>query len=138
MSWLDDAACRGAPISVFYPDQHAGPRMYDTARWLCNRCPVRTQCLQEAVDLWDTHGFRGGMTGDERARLSSAVMRTPRRCVVCDERFTPRQASNINCSSKCRDTYHKYRSAYAEQNTGESMHEYIERRRRERARRMAS
>jgi len=45
-AWRLEAACRGAPLDVFFPDngEDAGP-----ARQCCGRCLVHTQCLEEAL-----------------------------------------------------------------------------------------
>lgn len=43
------------------------------ARQLCMSCPVRTACLEDdlttAFKSWDLHGFRAGLTEDERREL---------------------------------------------------------------------
>lgn len=76
-NWRQDAACRGADLSVFFPDPGVPPI---AAAAVCHACPVRAACLEEALRLKDVHGFRGGTTGEERARLLPArngVRRVP-------------------------------------------------------------
>lgn len=36
---------------------------------MCAMCPVAAECLAEALALRDIYGYRGGRTGEERARL---------------------------------------------------------------------
>jgi len=62
-TWRYHAACKGASLEVFFP---AARVVLDEARALCASCPVRPDCLAEALDLRDVEGFRGGRTGDER------------------------------------------------------------------------
>jgi WhiB family transcriptional regulator, redox-sensing transcriptional regulator len=72
MSWQDRAACRGANAQLFF-----GP---DDERWedrevreakakaICARCPVREQCLSEALMNSIRHGIWGGLNSEERTR----------------------------------------------------------------------
>jgi WhiB family redox-sensing transcriptional regulator len=39
---------------------------------ICRTCPVRVECLAEAVALGDVEGIRGGLTADERRALSDS------------------------------------------------------------------
>lgn len=72
MSWNELAACRGVHTSVFFPT--AGDT-YGYARSYCVRCPVRTACLEEALDNeakvpYPRSGMYGGLTPEERSRLA--------------------------------------------------------------------
>lgn len=60
----DEAACRGVPVSVFFPDDDQ-PN-YALARRLCESCPVRTPCLEDAHRARVNHGMFGGLTPKER------------------------------------------------------------------------
>ena len=69
MAWMDDwasaAACRGSePDELFVrgADQHR-------AKQVCTVCPVRTECLAEALDNEIEWGVWGGMTERERRAL---------------------------------------------------------------------
>ena len=44
------------------------------AKAICAECPVRTQCLMQALEYGDGHGIFGGLTPAERreVRLNSA------------------------------------------------------------------
>lgn len=82
MTWRESAACREMDMSVFFP-MSSRPGIYDEARAVCASCPVREECLADALeDRFDVAGFRGGMAPAERKRLRS----TGRRCEVdgCD------------------------------------------------------
>jgi WhiB family transcriptional regulator, redox-sensing transcriptional regulator len=74
--WQERAACRGAPIEVFFPGrgETAGP-----ARQICARCPVCQQCLEFAVSNRIVSGIWGGLTGPDRRALQSRWLRDARR-----------------------------------------------------------
>lgn len=59
MSWLDQAACKGKPTSLFFIEKGDS---YDVARTLCSTCPVREECLEDALS-WETQGQRNGFVG---------------------------------------------------------------------------
>ena len=75
--WRDRAACRvlGPRVAdaVFFPQQS-----YVRARLVCGGCPVRGECLADALaeersrDSTDLHGMRGGLTPPERGALLRA------------------------------------------------------------------
>lgn len=63
--WRRDAACRdGDPDRLFV--RGAAQRQ---ARTVCAGCPVRTECLAEALDNRIEFGVWGGMTERERRAL---------------------------------------------------------------------
>lgn len=66
-NWRRDAACRGMPPEMFYPD--AGGQITVEARDLCERCPVRPECLSAALDGYENDGWWGGMSPSQRRRL---------------------------------------------------------------------
>lgn len=77
MSYPADAACRGASDEVFFPSSGRGPVAYRWARMFCDSCPVRAECLADAMEHERNqgirqmrHGFWGGLSPDERARLA--------------------------------------------------------------------
>jgi WhiB family transcriptional regulator, redox-sensing transcriptional regulator len=69
-SWEDDAACSAADSGLFFgPDGEMQPdreAREARARTVCERCPVRTQCLDWALSTFVRHGIWGGMNVDER------------------------------------------------------------------------
>lgn len=65
MTWQDDAKCRGMNPTVFFPEPgHNHAPIFA----ICAACPVRTQCLQAALD-GDEHGVWGGTSEAERTRI---------------------------------------------------------------------
>lgn len=62
--WTMDAKCRGMEDALF-PEASEQKRV----RQLCMGCPVRMQCLSEALDNRIEWGVWGGMTERERRQL---------------------------------------------------------------------
>ena len=60
----DKAACRGVPVSVFFPDDDQPD--YALARRLCESCPIRKPCLEDAQRTRVNYGMFGGLTPKER------------------------------------------------------------------------
>ncbi len=70
-AWIDRAACRGMPTSVFFPE---GRGASDTeALAVCRSCPVREPCGDYAVTEGLTVGIWGGMTAEDRAEVRRAA-----------------------------------------------------------------
>ena len=74
MSWQDRAACEGHPDPDLWFADRGGSGHYVAARAICDRCPVRVECLGAALEE-ERHetqrfGMRGGYTGAERDYLS--------------------------------------------------------------------
>lgn len=72
--WRDDAACKGWPTNAFFPTRSTGgkaPHYGQDIRALCETCPVRRQCLDDALN-GEAHlshavlGYRGGKTPEQR------------------------------------------------------------------------
>ncbi len=68
--WRDQAACIGAPDAWFFPSTSGDAATnYPKAAAICRSCPVRTSCLQFAIDNRDFYGMFGGYTPEQRANL---------------------------------------------------------------------
>ncbi|MDH4133035.1 MAG: WhiB family transcriptional regulator [Actinomycetota bacterium] len=69
MTWIDDwsaqAACRATDPDALFVQGAAQNR----AKALCLGCPVRTECLADALDNRIEFGVWGGMTERERRAL---------------------------------------------------------------------
>jgi len=70
--WWERAACRGMDTEIFfYKDTYA-----TRAKQVCRGCPVRTECLQEALKTEPAdhrHGIWGGLSSGERRTLSKKL-----------------------------------------------------------------
>lgn len=71
--WVDDASCLGIPTDMFFPSNRTDPAVIK----LCNGCPVKQQCLQEAMheerNDWSRFGIRGGLSAIQRTKLAKGL-----------------------------------------------------------------
>ena len=63
--WVSSAACRSADPDALFVQGAAQNR----AKLVCVGCPVRTECLADALDNRVEFGVWGGMTERERRAL---------------------------------------------------------------------
>lgn len=68
MTWMADARCMDADAEAFFP-QKGQP--VDAAVAICQSCPVRTDCLEYALDNNEKFGVWGGMSERQRRRLAN-------------------------------------------------------------------
>ncbi|MFE9812352.1 WhiB family transcriptional regulator [Streptomyces sp. NPDC005548] len=66
--WHASATCATVDPELFYPTGPGGTaaQMEKQAKSICAVCPVRQECLDEAVAVGDVSGIRGGLTASER------------------------------------------------------------------------
>ena len=69
--WRFDAACRGEDSSLFFAPNYFERRDEKDARErkakaICERCVVRADCLEYALNIRETHGVWGGYNEQER------------------------------------------------------------------------
>ncbi len=65
--WRDDATCREVDAEAFFPEPGASPY---AAKRVCAVCPVRVECLTDALNRRDiAYGVLGGLTPRERREL---------------------------------------------------------------------
>lgn len=68
--WMRRAACNNKPDvdpDWFHPHEF-DLATHALARAVCARCPVTTECFNDAIATRDRDGIRAGMTAPERAR----------------------------------------------------------------------
>jgi hypothetical protein len=69
--WREQAACRGVDPELFFPAAESGPTrtaQVAAAKAVCAGCPVRQECLAEALARIP-YGICGGLTEHERRML---------------------------------------------------------------------
>jgi WhiB family redox-sensing transcriptional regulator len=66
--WMTNAACRGKGHLMF-PKEHKDITYIVEARALCADCPVKSQCLEYALEFppADMHGVWAGLTSRQLA-----------------------------------------------------------------------
>jgi WhiB family redox-sensing transcriptional regulator len=62
--WWHQAACHGMDADLFHPVAR-DRRAAEEALKVCARCPVRSQCLDDAVAHGDRYGVRGGLAEED-------------------------------------------------------------------------
>lgn len=73
-SWRVDALCAQTDPEVFFPERgDSGAR----AKRICGECPVRLQCLDNAMASDEHFGIWGGLTEKERRRARSSARKQP-------------------------------------------------------------
>jgi hypothetical protein len=78
MSWRTEAACKGQPTEWFYSTKYAARALI-----VCNDCPVRRPCNQEAEQAGEEFGVWGGTA--VRLRRNMPVERVNVRAILTAE-----------------------------------------------------
>lgn len=73
-AWYQDALCAQTDPDAFFPDKGGSTR---DARRVCMACPVKQECLQDALDTDERFGVRGGLSGRERRKLKPSEKPRP-------------------------------------------------------------
>lgn len=63
----DRGACVGKDPDLWFPGR--GPNSANTAKAVCQGCPVRELCLEYALEAKEEFGIWGGTTPTERKRM---------------------------------------------------------------------
>lgn len=76
-NWRDWARCtaENKPLEFFFPPQLAPANVTAEIRNYCARCPVRSECLQLALDEGLRDGWFGGMSPKQRRQIRSGRVR---------------------------------------------------------------
>jgi WhiB family redox-sensing transcriptional regulator len=72
--WQANARCRGADATLFFSPLVTETKQEKDAREakakaICAECPVRSQCLDFALNTREAYGIWGGLNETERRRL---------------------------------------------------------------------
>jgi transcription elongation factor Elf1 len=90
--WTDEAACIG--LHEIYDSRKQEDRAF--AKVICESCPVRFACLQDALDTKERHTFRGGVS-EKELRVAQSINAEGKthvhpnrriRCLFCGPRST--------------------------------------------------
>lgn len=86
--WSRHAQCQYTDPEVFFPQgqSRAARNQAAEAKAVCMTCPVRTACLEWAVETQEPYGVLGGLTQEERWGLIKVTPRGPGQAMDrCDE-----------------------------------------------------
>lgn len=67
-AWRIDAKCAGVRGPNMFPNELYRPAV-EEAKSFCESCPVRLECLAEALNNNEKYGIWGGMDAWERGQL---------------------------------------------------------------------
>ena len=116
--WQQHAACRGYPTEWFYTEHNQ--QIMDQCRRLCDRCPVKQECLDAGLRRNEL-GIWGGLSSDQRGRIRSHHAGTivQLRCAYCHTVFDSNaqvSMKRIWCSGQCRRnaSYHRVKEQQRE------------------------
>ncbi|MFF7795600.1 WhiB family transcriptional regulator [Streptomyces sp. NPDC007991] len=75
--WRDYASCREVDPELFFPVGNGIviAQQTEQAKKVCGGCPVRTSCLEWALDTDQRLGVWGGLSEDERHQLATGKSR---------------------------------------------------------------
>lgn len=72
--WRKQAKCLGVNPKVFYPPEGSNAHLFPITKY-CINCPVREECLAQALVEWWSPGVLGGTAHKERDRVRQAAKR---------------------------------------------------------------
>jgi WhiB family transcriptional regulator, redox-sensing transcriptional regulator len=72
--WFRDASCarvlRATGVDYWFPDRKKPfALMEKMGKFICSKCPVKGQCLEDAIEHGWEFGIWGGLTPEERKHL---------------------------------------------------------------------
>lgn len=101
-AWQDQARCFGSPLAWWFPHKNDETPALE----ICARCPVRQECLNDAIATGETtYGIRGGLTPTERGKLSQKQDPTVKLCLHCETPLPPGSHWNAQVHDACRQAY---------------------------------
>lgn len=100
--WQDRAGCKGTDVEVFYD-----PVTSVEALRICRHCPVRRECLVEALQRQEGWGVWGGKTDRQRRWLEVRDGRIVKRdrgskCRQCGKSLADAHGNRQYCSQACK------------------------------------
>jgi WhiB family redox-sensing transcriptional regulator len=72
--WHREALCAQVGGDLWFPEHRDNGH---EAKRICLACPVRTACLQDALDTGERHSIRGGLSGWQRVQLRRTKTTNP-------------------------------------------------------------
>lgn len=112
--WREHALCRGCDPALFFPER-GNSQGVEQAKTVCGECPVKAECLADALESNETTGIRGGLSSVERRQFVHAAQDADRLlvCICCGVEFLGAYAARV-CSEECR--HQRKLEAYRRQN----------------------
>lgn len=70
--WVENALCAQIGGDLWFAEKGDWATTIQ-AKLICQRCPVREQCLRWALENGENHGVWGGMTPEQRKRFRGGL-----------------------------------------------------------------
>ena len=67
--WMAAGSCADKPPALFFPSDGVG---VEVAKRVCEECPVKSECLEFALENRIDHGVWGGTSERQRRRIVKA------------------------------------------------------------------
>jgi hypothetical protein len=82
-TWMEYGRCRETDPNIFFPEGRGAAITIQTAqaKAVCRNCPVRSLCLEWALDTGQSTGVWGGLSEDERRDLARVPEPSMDRCL---------------------------------------------------------
>jgi WhiB family transcriptional regulator, redox-sensing transcriptional regulator len=81
--WMEAGLCRQTDPAIFFPEGRGAAISIQTAeaKSVCQQCPVRSRCLDFALDTGQNTGVWGGLDEDERRVMTRRPDSTMTMCL---------------------------------------------------------
>lgn len=110
--WAARAACRKKPLHLFFRGDETPKHEWDKGdglegRKICATCPVRLECLEDAIRCGEPYGIRGGFDEKARGRIARGLQGTDLWLFGCEnpecrKDFVTEYADKVYCSKACK------------------------------------
>jgi WhiB family redox-sensing transcriptional regulator len=97
--WQAAGVCAGVDPDLWFPEKGGSTAQ---AKRLCRSCPVRSECLEFALDNDERFGIWGGLSERERRRLARAGGPVLRRCRAGLHVLTPENTIGAATCRPCK------------------------------------
>jgi len=103
-AWMNKAGCKGYPTEWWFPERGG---VYKAAKEICERCPVRQQCLDYSLTLPNVIGIWGGLSGNQRRAVKSLKPDRPINHGTHSGYVVHRKRGEEPCR-ECKDAHQRY------------------------------
>jgi len=113
--WWDRAMCKDADPRFFFPEGTLR-NSYKVARQYCSICPVKAQCLKDALSHPDTFGMWGGTTQNEREAINDRGKLAVKAAIGHGDKpgtltgYYREKAARIQPCDECREAYNEHQN----------------------------
>jgi hypothetical protein len=102
--WMEYGLCRQTDPNLFFPEGRGAAIAIQTeqAKSVCNQCPVRSRCLDWALDTGQYAGVWGGLAEDERRALLRSREHDFDRCLESQAFIEEQRAAQVGVRELAR------------------------------------